>query len=261
VRRGKKLEYLPDERSMTTFLVDRAAEGRSVVCTATNKKYAGQNLAKKLQLLHRYQYFVDKMRRRGFEQKLLEVLLAQGLRYRKQFEEPGELADVITALEDNGYRVVTGHDDEHNLTELHVSTDVEALTLTVPVNHDLVDGADYRELMNLHKETSDFHESSFEVRSSGDVEATIRTKEELLSYLMSVAKKGIKLQRYKGLGEMNADQLWDTTMNPETRRLLQVTIEDEVAADEIFSVLMGNQVEPRRDFIQAHAHEVENLDV
>ena len=82
-----------------------------------------------------------------------------------------------------------------------------------------------------------------------------------MAHMLTGAKKGIRMQRYKGLGEMNADQLWDTTMNPETRRLLLVTIEDEVAADEIFTVLMGNEVEPRRDFIQTHAHEVENLDV
>ena len=153
------------------------------------------------------------------------------------------------------------HDDEHNLQELQVSADVEALTLTVAVNHDLVDGADYRELLNIYKETADFHAAGFKVLNDGKEEATVKSKEELLAFLMNVAKKGIRVQRYKGLGEMNAEQLWETTMNPETRRLLQVTIEDEVAADEIFSVLMGNQVEPRRDFIQTHAHEVENLDI
>jgi DNA gyrase subunit B len=85
--------------------------------------------------------------------------------------------------------------------------------------------------------------------------------DRLVELLDEGARKGQSIQRYKGLGEMNADQLWETTMNPETRRMVRVTIEDEVAADEIFTVLMGNQVEPRRDFIQKHAHEVENLDV
>jgi DNA gyrase subunit B len=89
----------------------------------------------------------------------------------------------------------------------------------------------------------------------------IDEKKQLLSYFMEEAKKGLGIQRYKGLGEMNPDQLWETTMNPEKRMLLQVKVEDDVETDEIFTVLMGEEVEPRRDFISSNALEVSMLDI
>jgi DNA gyrase subunit B len=96
---------------------------------------------------------------------------------------------------------------------------------------------------------------------NGEQKAQLGSLAEVLSYFMEGGKKGLAIQRYKGLGEMNPGQLWETTMNPETRVLLQVRIEDAVEADEIFSTLMGDEVEPRRRFIEDNALTVKNLDI
>jgi len=264
VKSGKSAMYMPDEKQMTEYLVERAADKRKVKFKGAKTEITGKNLAKRLEKLHRYRFFIDKLRRRDYWKDLVELLCAAGIRYKKQFEQGDkDLAKLEKTLEKRGYGVHKNLDEEHGLFELVVSGggDSDAVAVKVLINHEFIDSPEYRALFALYQDLEDFHKPPFTVSSNGGVEKTINTKEELLSYLMKEAQKGITLQRYKGLGEMNPEQLWETTMDPTTRRLLQVTIEDMAEADQVFTTLMGDKVEPRREFIESHAHEVENLDI
>jgi DNA gyrase subunit B len=125
---------------------------------------------------------------------------------------------------------------------------------------DLIASVEYRQLHQMYREIKDAAPPPYVLKEK-EKELTVEQEEELLQLLNQVGKEGLSIQRYKGLGEMNPGQLWQTTMNPETRTLLKVRVEDAVEADEIFSVLMGDEVEQRRQFIEENALFVKNLDI
>jgi DNA gyrase subunit B len=128
------------------------------------------------------------------------------------------------------------------------------------IPREFFDSAEYLRIAELAKTLSDLMGPGAYIQR-GDDRQDVASFKVAMNWLFEQAKKGQSIQRYKGLGEMNASQLWDTTINPETRRLMQVRIEDVVAADDIFTTLMGDAVEPRREFIEKNALQVSNLDV
>jgi DNA gyrase subunit B len=162
-------------------------------------------------------------------------------------------------------------DEENQLYKIVPGQNTNGYRWVKPIGREFLAAAEYRTLRELYQEVEDFERPPIVVSESaaagdgGEAPAAERrelaSKEELVDYLLAAGKKGLQIQRYKGLGEMNPTQLWDTTMDPETRVLLRVTVDDEVDADEIFTVLMGDAVEPRRHFIEENALEVVNLDI
>jgi DNA gyrase subunit B len=133
------------------------------------------------------------------------------------------------------------------------------MSVTCKINWGLLDSPEYKGLFKIFQELAEF-KAPYEVLSDGET-VVLENETKLLDYLHEKGKKGVTIQRYKGLGEMAAEQLWTTTMNPENRALLRVSITDAVAADDVFNILMGDDVERRRGFIEANAAHVTNLDI
>jgi DNA gyrase subunit B len=150
----------------------------------------------------------------------------------------------------------TKKDEEHQSFRIKLKRDGLELT----IDEEFLGSPEFRELKNLFNELRGLGHPPYNVDYNNE-KHEFGSSRELFDFILSIAKKGISIQRYKGLGEMNPQQLWDTTMSPEVRTLLQVTVEDSIKAEEIFSTLMGDQVEPRKAFITTHALEVRNLDI
>jgi DNA gyrase subunit B len=151
-------------------------------------------------------------------------------------------------------------DDDSNRFGLMLDKRLHGLTTSRLLKSDFFIGADYLQIAQFVQQAGDlFGEDSYIRR--GERSQPVSRFGDAYNWLMSEARKGLNIQRYKGLGEMNPDQLWETTMDPDNRRLLKVRIEDAIAADEVFTTLMGDHVEPRREFIEANALNVNNLDV
>ena len=260
VKRGKTEAYLANDDDLARFLMEQASQERVVKLPAAGTRLEGNDLRNMLGNLARYQAVLELLRKRAWEPALVETLLGANLFEEKQFVSADALGRVREAVEASGR--ATGElerDEEHGRYTFTVAS-AQRGRAPVTVSWDLVSSIEYRTLHSLDQDLKDLRQPPFLVAENGH-ETSVGSRGELLALLMEEGKKGVTIQRYKGLGEMNPGQLWETTMNPETRRLLQVGVADAVEADSIFTVLMGDVVEPRRQFIEQNALDVRNLDV
>ena len=158
------------------------------------------------------------------------------------------------------YIVSVVADEDSNHFRLKIDKRMHGISSSSKLSSDFFRSADYQPIAQFVEKVGDLLGPD-SIISRGERQQPVQKFSEAYDWLMREARKGLNIQRYKGLGEMNPDQLWETTMDPDNRRLLSVRIEDAIAADEVFTTLMGDQVEPRREFIERNALNVNNLDV
>ena len=272
VKRGKVERYLKDDRGMEDFLLEVGAESLEVEAAGNGSTWTGQRLSGVLKKVVAWQHCLRALDKRGRNSHVVAALVQMGGAPRGSLKDEGKaqrlLERLLARLRDQAERLGLAEggvewDEEQEAFRLSVTLGGQPLRPDRPscvVSPALLASAEYRELEG----------AAAALRALGNPPFTIRTEAETLQaenwttlyeQTMALAKKGLTIQRYKGLGEMNAEQLWQTTMNPETRTLYKVQIQDALAAEQIFTTLMGDQVEPRRQFIETHALEASNLDI
>ncbi len=256
VKRGKSERYIRDERDFARELMKRATEDH-IVKAKEGVMLQGAGLTSFLLNVQEYDATLSKLGRRLKDNGLVEVLAENGLDKKNEFEEKKSLEKLLKEIDKAKLKLegkVT-FDEEHSLYEIQFGAPGNQ-----KINWALASTAEYKRLRALSKQIEEYNKPPFTITRNGD-KATKEKATDVLGYVMEDAKKDFTITRIKGLGEMNPTQLWETTMNADTRTLLQVKLEDVVEAEKIFTTLMGENVEDRRKFIEDNALDVVNLDI
>jgi len=255
---GKAERYLKDEAALDAFLMERAVEDRRVK-TGSGQEIADRRLIHLLERMVAYRKLLAVVERKGMPKPLVELLLRAGVKDAETFSDKGRLLEMIKPIRERGQDVVLEKDEEHGVFEVVLSRGPEGQPREVRIGDAFVSSPEYKTLYAVFEEFRELDRPPLVVVDGG--ETSVPDRETLLEHFLAAGRKGIQIQRYKGLGEMNPEQLWESTMNPETRTLLQIRLEDEEVAENIFTTLMGDAVEPRRQFIEENALNVRNLDI
>jgi DNA gyrase subunit B len=258
VKHGKAVTYLKDEHALDGFLLARAAENRKVRL-ATGQEFEGARLAHLVGKMVAVQKLIERIERRGVPRGLVELLLRGRVKDAEAFTDKARLLEIIRPEREAGTEAFLEWDEEHGVFDIKVQAAGNGHPREVEVGDEFVASAEYRALYSAYEEIRELDQPPLTVVDGG--ETTVASRDALVAHILAEGKKGIAISRYKGLGEMNAEELWETTMDPATRTLLQVRLEDDEVAENIFTTLMGDAVEPRRQFIEENALNVRNLDI
>jgi DNA gyrase subunit B len=268
IRRGKQETYVKDDTELNALLLNTALEGAALHVNATAPALSGPGLETLARHYVEVQAIVKRWARR-YDDRLLDQLVYMPEVTPADFDRPDwlrawakDLDERLNALNDGtrSYRIDLRMGSDGHASRILVHKTEHGTPTNKYLPREFFESAEYQRIAELARTLAGFiGEGAYVTR--GDDRHEVGSFKEAMKWLFDQAKKGQTIQRYKGLGEMNPEQLWETTINPETRRLMQVKIEDAVAADDIFTTLMGDAVEPRREFIEKNALSVANLDV
>jgi DNA gyrase subunit B len=268
VKKGKAERYLKDEGALNEHLADLAVEEVELYLEGAQDYVSGRRLLPILKKMISFETLLARLNKKSHEAAMLRAFVNEPgldrdlLKDRAALTRAAEnikqsLALVFPKLEP---AVEIIPDEEHQSNKMICRMQANGIAHQLDVTHELVGSADFRELQKLTPSAIGLGRPPYRLKAKGE-DRRLHSTADVVKTILDLGKQGLGIQRYKGLGEMNPEQLWDTTMNPESRTLLKVTLEDVTGVDEIFTILMGDEVEPRRNFIQTHALEVRNLDV
>ena len=268
VKKGKQERYIKDDEVLTEYLTTLAIESATLHVNEQAPAINGGELEKLINQYHMSEGAISRLSKK-INPKILSGLMFQPLISSADLSDSAKVetwvenfVKYLNEVEAEGviYTGLTEKDEERGLTLPNIRVRQHGVDRDYPFTKDFIDSTEFGQVAQVAAINLDLLEQGAYV-SRGEKRMPISHIGEGVEWLMKESKRGLYIQRYKGLGEMNPEQLWETTMDPETRRMLQVTIEDAIACDQLFTTLMGDQVEPRREFIDQNALKVANLDV
>lgn len=268
MKKGKQERYIKDDPGLTEYLVTLALENASLYVNENAPPIGGLELEKLAKQHFNVRDIIEHLTRKIPLDLLDQLVHHEAVTVEKcankDFTEQwvNKYVETLTNAETDGatYTASIHEDHERQIFVPKVTIRQHGIDNDYVLGHDFITSTDYEKIVAFGEATSTLiEEGGYMLR--GEKKKPLKNFTEMIEWLMSESKRGLYIQRYKGLGEMNPEQLWETTMDPEARRMLQVTIEDAIGADQLFTCLMGDQVEPRRDFIETNALKVANLDV
>jgi len=268
VKKGKQERYIKDDEGLTEYLTTLALENAELHVNESAPAISGIALES---LVNQYRKTIDTIKTlsRQIPADILEKMIYSKAISKEDFKDEAKVdewtADLIKQLEEqdgNGsiYSVVVKQDKERNVFYPSFIVRKHGIDTEFNCSYEFIESNEFKEIVDLNNAINGLVEDGGYIKR-GEKIKPVAEFEEALNWLMAESKRGQYIQRYKGLGEMNPSQLWETTMDPETRRMLRVSIDDAIAADQLFTTLMGDHVEPRRNFIEENALKVANLDI
>ena len=268
VKKGKQEQYLKDDDSLTNYLTAIAVDNAAIYTSENAPAIKGVALETLVKQFQSVKKMIGRLNRTTPKSILTHLLYSPIIEIEKLTDEEAlsqhakQFVDSLNEVEVDGatYRFEIRRDEEISQFYIAIIMRMHGIDYTYSFGKEFFESNEYGRISELNKAINGMMEEGAYVQR-GEKTTPVESFEEALNWLMAEAKKGQYIQRYKGLGEMNPDQLWETTMDPASRRMLQVTIEDAIGCDQLFTTLMGDQVEPRRNFIEQNALNVENLDV